>query len=391
MVVTILRLFVLAGAILADVYYLLAIYCARRFFRQPRAPANVFTPPVSVLKPVRGLDPEAYENFASFCRQEYPEYEILFAVRDENDPAVPAIRQVMRDFPNRSIRLLVVSDNLGPNDKASKLWRLAREARYDLLVASDSDIRVGRHYLRAVAASFRDPQVALVTCPFRGLAGPGFVSQVQASWITSHFLAGALTAWQLQQVRFAYGSTIAITRERLSAIGGFEGVADQIADDYQLGHRAAARGYRVELVPYTVCTACSAQTWRDLFQHQLRWLVVVRHCRPRGHFGLLLTYGLVWSLAAAFLTKSAALAVTLVGAYLLLRLLMAWTVGVWGLKDPLLRHKLWLVLLPDALGFPIWFVSLFCNRVEWRGRDFYVRKGRLIPVPAGPGAADPAR
>ncbi len=372
------------GAALTDIYYSLAIYSARRFFRQPIQPAADFTPPVSILKPVCGLDREAYENFASFCRQDYPEYEILFAVSEEHDPAVAIVQKLMRDFPERSLHLIVGSGPTGSNRKVSKLCRLVREAHYDLLVISDSDIRVGPEYLRAVAAPFRDSKVGLVTCPYGGLAGPGLGSELEALGMSSDLFAGVLADWQLERekVRFAFGSTIVTTRERLAEIGGFESIADQLADDCQLGCRIAARGYRVVLVPYAVWTAIPLQTIGEFLRHQLRWAVTIRECRPWGHLGLLLTHGLPWSLAAALHRPSAGVSLGFLATYLVLRLTMAWTVGVWGLKDSLLRRKLWLVPVRDALWFLIWLVSLFWDRIEWRGQEFFVRKGRLIPISA---------
>jgi ceramide glucosyltransferase len=380
LILTVLQWVVLIGALLPLAYYLVAISCAIGFFRSgDQAPAHL-TPPVSILKPIRGLDREAYENFASFCRQHYPRYEILFGAADEQDPAIPIIRRLSRDFPDIPIRLLIGFEHLGSNDKVNKLCRLVREARHDLLVISDSDIRVRPDYLRRVVSPFVDRQVGVVTCMYMGAAEPRLWSALEAINLSSNFMPGVLVARQLEGVRFAMGATIAVTRERLREIGGFEALADFAADDFELGSRVAARGYRVDLSPYTVQTMCSSRTAEEFFERHLRWAIVVRTSRSRGHFGWVLTQGLPWSLAAVAAAHSSFFALGYLGAYLTLRLTMAWTVGVWGLRDELLRKKLWLVPLSDAVGFLIWLLSFGSNRITWRGSNFYVRKGRLVPV-----------
>ena len=376
------QVLILAGVPLA--YYLVCTYAALRFFREQHereATPGDFAPPASLLKPIRGLDREAYENFSSFCRLDYPEYEILFAVSDADDPVIPVIEKLIRDFPERRIRLLVGAENLGPSSKVCKLVRLVREARYSLLVISDSDVRVEPDYLRAVAAPFRDPQVGAVTTLFRGMAGSGLASEIDSVGASSEFCAGALVARLLEGVKFALGATMATTRERLAEIGGFEALVDYHSDDFELGNRIAARGCRVEMIPYTVWMVYPAQTLRDFLQHELRWAIGLRHIRPWGHAGLIFTHGLAWSLAAAAVAPSAAVAAGCLLAYLVFRLLMAWVVGVWGLKDPVLRRRLWLVPVRDALGFLIWLASFASNRINWRGQEFTIREGRLVPVP----------
>ena len=380
MSLTILRWAILVGALLPLVYYLAAIYCARQFFSSGEEGSTDFAPPVSILKPVRGLDPGAYENFASFCRQSYPKYEILFGVASDQDPAIPAIREVIRDFPELPIRLLIGSKELGANDKINRLCRLTREARYDLLVINDSDIRVGPTYLTNVVFPFRNPQVGAVTCVYRGLAGSGLWSELEAINLSSNFLAGVLVAWQMEGARFGLGATIATTRQRLGEIGGFEVLANVNADDFEIGQRIASRGYRVELSPYTVQTVCPSRTAKEFFEQQLRWAIGLRHSRPGGHCGWLFAQGLPWSLAAMAVGRSAFATIAYLGAYLTLRLAMAWTVGVRGLHDPLLQTRPWLVPISDALGFLIWLLSFGRNRITWRGNEFIVRQGRLVPM-----------
>jgi ceramide glucosyltransferase len=363
-------------------YYLLAIYAALRFFRNRPSPPADFTPPVSVLKPIRGLDREAYENYASFCNQNYPEFEILFCVLGEDDPVLPVLRRIRQDFPQRRIRLLIGAEQLGTCSKVNKLVRLAREARYDLLVVSDSDVRVSPGYLRGVVAPFGDPHVGGVTCLYRGLTDGSFGSDLEAVGNTSDFGAGVICAWLTAGVKFTLGATMATTKRHLSEIGGFEGLVNHFVDDYELGHRIAARGHRIELIADPVCVVYPRQSLRESFTHQVRWTLAMRLADPPKGLGLIFTHGLPWALLAGVAARRWELGLVCLFAYLLLRLAMAWTVGVWGLRDPLLRSKMWMVPVRDAFNFIAWLASLFKRRIEWRGSEFYVRDKRLVP--AGP-------
>lgn len=368
------------------VYYLLSIVSAWLFFSETRVEAaegpraTSFAPPVSILKPVRGLDPNAYENYATFCRLDYPEYELLFCVSTADDPAVAVIERLIQDFPERSISLLVGSEHFGANEKVNKLCRLADGAQYGLLVISDSDIRVTPDYLRAVVAPFREPKVGAVTCMYKGLADHQLAAELEAVGVASDFAAGVLVSRSLQGMDFAMGSTMATTRERLAEIGGFKALANQHSDDFELGRRIAALGWKVELSSYVVSTMYPARTIHSYFEHQLRWGRTTRECRPWGYLGLVLTYGLPWSVAAAVFAPTRILGLSYLGAYLALRLLMAWTVGVWGLRDVVLRRRLWLVPVRDALAFLIWLASFFSRRIQWRGREFAIADGKMVPV-----------
>ena len=384
--VAIVRWAILALALGPLFYYLVGIYSAWRFFRVAhrqagQAPiAKDEVPAASVLKPVRGLDPDAYENFASFCSQDYPEFEILFAVNDPQDPAVAVVQKLMLDFPERAIRLIVVEERLGPNIKVSNLCRLVREARHNLLVITDSDVRVEPGYLQSVARMFRDPGVGGVTALYRGRDNLRFVAAMDCVGSSAAFCGAALVARELEGLKFMMGSTMATTKERLAEIGGFQAMADLHSDDYELGHRIAARGYRIELLPEPVWMAFPSQTLGAYLRHELRWAIGIRNIRPGGHFGMLFTHGLPWAIAAACVAPSAAIASAYLGAYLLLRFAMAWTVGAWGLNDPVLRRRIWLLPVRDFFSFFVWLASFAVNRIEWRGSSFTLEKGRMIPV-----------
>ncbi|MBZ5701194.1 MAG: bacteriohopanetetrol glucosamine biosynthesis glycosyltransferase HpnI [Acidobacteriia bacterium] len=379
-----LRWAVLLTALGPLVYYVLAIYCGWDFFRRVRRKspaASSFTPPASILKPVRGVDRDAYENFASFCRLDYPEYEILFAVGDADDPVIPLIEKLRRDFPQRSIHLLTSVPQLGANRKVNNLCALVRAARHDLLVINDSDVRVEPGYLREVAAPFADPRMGAVTSFFRGLVQGSVAAALEALVLATETVPNALVARKIEgKVQFAFGWTMATTRQHLAAIGGFEAMANHHSDDFELGNRIAARGLRLELLQHPVWMVFPRETLREFLGHELRWAIGLRNVRPLGYAGLLLTFGLPWAVLAALLAPSGVIAASYLAGYLFLRLLLVWTVGVWGLDDPVTRKSLWLVPLRDALNFAVWIAGFFTSKIRWRGLEFRVRKGLLVPV-----------
>jgi ceramide glucosyltransferase len=370
---------VMAGAVGPLGFYLLAIAASLRFFGR-RAPLPEYFPPLSILKPIKGLDRDSYQNYASFCTQDYPEYEILFNAGDNNDPAILVIRRLMQDFPQRQIRLFVGAKHVGTLDKVNKLARMSQEARHDLLVVSDSDIRVGPEYLKAIAAPFADPQTGIVTCLYRGLTGHSLGSQLEALGNSTDFAAGVLAAQALGEINFALGATMATTKERLAEIGGFEAVANHFTDDYELGHRIHGQGWCVELARIVVETVYSEQTLGESFRHQVQWNLAMRHAKKWGHAGLVFTQGLPWAIAAAVAVGTRGWAAVFLGAYVVLRLLMAWIVGVRGMGDELARRKWWLVPLRDAFGFSAWVASFFKRQIEWRGVKYSIRDNHLIPV-----------
>ena len=262
---------------------------------------------------MRGLDPDAYENFASFCRQDYPEYEIVFCVGDRSDPVLPIIEKVIADFPERSIRVLFGSGREATNDKVAKLARLAKEARYEMLVINDSDVRAEPEYLRTVVAPLADPKVGAVTCFYVPTDEKTLVQKLQTIGMYSDFYPGIVVAWQLDGVKFALGPTIATSRARLAGFGGYEMIENRPADDLLVGRLIAEQGYEVKLIPYSVLTVADFQSLRDLFLKRLRWIVVMRHMRPWGHLGLIFTLGLPWSLAAIAISPTRGVAGAFLG------------------------------------------------------------------------------
>jgi ceramide glucosyltransferase len=373
----------LAVAAIPFIYYLIALYSAWAYFRRvPKAETGSagFTPPVSNLKPIRGLDPGAYENFASFCQQDYPEYEIVFCVDGREDPVLPVIEKLIRDFPQSRIRVLFGSGRIATNDKVAKLARMVSEAAYEVVVVSDSDVRVQPDYLRRVVAPLADPNVGAVTCFYVPADDRSFADNLQSMGMFSDFYAGLLVAWQLDGVKFALGPTIATTRARLTEFGGYESLENRPADDLLVGRLIAERGHQVELLRYTVLAVADYSSMSDLIHKRLRWIVVMRHMRPWGHLGLLLTQGMFWSLVAIAIHPSGAVALGYLGSYLVLRAAMTWVIGARGLHQPGLWRSMLLIPLWDAVAFGIWVASFTRNSIRWRGADYHIIQGQLVPV-----------
>ena len=372
-----------AFALIPFIYYSIAIISGWRFFARRRiatAAEPIYTPPVSILKPVRGLDPDAYENFASFCRQDYPEYEMVFCVTDHSDPVLPIIERVIADFPDQAIRVLYGSGRDATNDKVAKLARLTKEAKYETLVINDSDVRAERDYLRQVVAPLADPKVGAVTCFYAPTDERTLLQRLQSIGMYSDFYPGIVVAWQLDGVKFALGPTIATTRTRLEEFGGYERIENFPADDLLVGRFIAESGHEVKLVPYTIQTVADFHSLGDLFLKRLRWIVVMRNMRPMGHLGLIFTFGLPWSLLAAALSPSAAVAVAFLATYFGLRAAMTLEVAAWGLKQRIPASSLALIPLWDAMAFFIWLVSFTRRTIRWRDRDYYIRDGQLVPA-----------
>lgn len=363
----------------ACIYYLLVIAAALRFHSTPEPPLD-FTPPVSLFKPLHGLERDLYEVLAVFCDQDYPEYEVLFGVGTPDDAAVEVVERLQRDFPGTRIRLLIADRRYGTNLKVDSLDRMYREMRYDFLAVSDSDMRVGRDYLRHIMAQFRDPHVGLVTCFYHCEPGGTFASTIEAIGSTGEFHPSAMVARMLEGVKFAFGSTMATRKQLVENMGGFPVLADYQGDDFEIGNRVAAMGHRVVISPYIVRTLLPADTWKTMLQHQFRWVRSAAGSRPKGHFGLLFTYGLPFVLATLAIAPRSHAVWAFAATWLFLRLLSAWVAGVSVLRDPVLKRNLWLLPVRDVVTFGLWAASFFYKKITWKGRRYRLVKGKMIPV-----------
>jgi ceramide glucosyltransferase len=358
-------------------YYILCLWSAAAFRRGVRTALADYTPPVSILKPLKGTDPEMYESFRSHCLLDYPEYEVIFGVSDPRDPALELVDKLCKEFPARAIRTMVCGENLGTNIKVSNLAQMARAARHEYLVVNDSDIRVEPDYLRRVIAPLADPQVGLVTCLYRGVPNETFGSRLESLGISTDFCTGVLVARQLEGICFGLGSTLAFRRKDLQAIGGFESLADYLADDYQLGRRIADKGLKVELPDVVVETFLPRYSLSDFFSHQLRWARTIRDSRFWGYVGLGVTFGIPWALLTLIAARGAEWALGLLAVTLVARLAMAVFVGRSVLKDRFVSEGLVLVPVRDVIALLVWMASFAGHTVKWRGKRFKLKKGKL--------------
>ena len=362
-------------------YGLIALWSARDFERGSRgADGSVgFAPGVSILKPVKGVDAHMYAGLVSHCMQEYAgEFELVFGVSSLEDAAVREVARLRVEFPEVSIRLVECKERLGASGKMSNLVQMLPEARFEHVIVNDSDIRVSPKYLERVMAGFADQNVGLVTVPYVGRAEGGLWSRLEALGISTDFMPGVLVARKLEGgIRFGLGSTLATTKTALKKIGGFEGMVDQLADDYELGARLSAAGYKVALVREVVETTVPAYSLRGFCEHQLRWARSTRDSRRWGYLGLGVTYVLPWSMAAMVASGFALWSFSLFSMALLVRVSVALVVGVGILRDgQVLRDVVWLPLR-DCFGLFFWAWSYAGDTIVWRGERFRLKRGAL--------------
>jgi len=363
-------------------FYCYAISGARDLFSGVKKEEPDFWPPVTILKPLCGFDSDAYANLASFCRQDYPDYQIVFGVRDRSDPSVEIVKRIMRDFPQRDMRLVVDNRMLGASPKVSNLANMEGEAKYPFLLISDGDIRVGEDYLKRVVQPMRDSRVGVVTCMHRSLS-KGLAATIEALRISTDFCAGLLVARKLEGVKFALGSTILVRKEAFDKIGGFSAFSDYLADDFMLGNLVGKAGYKVILSDYVVEHALTTRSFAELIRREIRWNRGMRVTRPWGYLGLIFTQGIPVSLFFVLWAARSALGWMILAATWSVRLAMAHIVGFRYLKDRAARKYLWLVPVADLVGFIPWCYGLIGNTVDWRGQRFRLTSlGKLIPVPA---------
>jgi ceramide glucosyltransferase len=359
-------------------YYLLCIWSARTFLKsRPPGVSVSYAPPVSILKPLKGVDPAIYEAFCSHCLQDYPEYEIVFGVSDRNDAAILLVQQLQQEFPRLTIKLVIADKLLGTNGKVSTLAQMLPHARFDHLLISDSDIRVESSYLHRVMAPFIDPQVGMVTCLYRGIAESTIGSRLEALGISTDFSAGVLAARVLQGVKFGLGSTMAFRRESLTQIGGFEPLVDYLADDYELGSRIAALGQKVIVSDVIVDHHLPAYKFREFLAHQLRWARAIRDSRKLEYLGLGFTFGMPWALLALLFSRGAKWAWLLFAVLSFVRLMMAINIGVGVMRDRQVLRDLLLLPLRDIVAVGTWIASFAGHKVRWRGDEFFLQGGKL--------------
>jgi len=374
-----------AGTLASILYIALATYKVASYsrtcrqLRNHRQPESTPLRPVTVLKPICGPDSNLDENLRSFCRQTYPQFQLVFGVSDAADPAVPTIERVMADFPDLDLALVVDDRLIGTNFKVSSLANMLSIARYGILVIADSDMRVRPDYLRTIVAPFEDPHVGAVTCLYKGTPVGGLSSAIAAMFINEWFLPSVLVALTFEKLRYCFGATMAVRREALEAIGGFEALACDLADDYALGKRITERGYAIHLAPYLVENVVHEPDLKTLLLHELRWARTVRSVRPAGYAFSFLTYSLPMAILFLLATGFAGLGVFAVALAVVLRVGLQYAVRVaFDLSSPAMP---WLIPIREFLAFLVWCASFLGRSVQWRNRKFSLSAdGRLTVI-----------
>jgi ceramide glucosyltransferase len=364
----------LAALVAGSLVYCLLIPIAVQHYRRTAASRNgghkngAPVTPISVLKPLHGLDEGLEANLRSFFTQDYPAFEILFALRDPGDPAIPLVQRLQAEYSRVPSRLLITGQPPYANAKVFSLDLMTRAAAHDLLVMSDSDIRVDSELLAVLAREFEDPVLGVSTCPYRAIAGPSLWSRLEAAGMDTEFWGGVLVARMLEGMKFAVGPTIAARKSALAAIGGFDVLKDYLAEDFVMGARAAAAGIGVALSSCVVEHRIGSESLRPNFIHRVRWARSTRRSRPAGYIGQVFTNPLPLALLLLAL-KPASWPLFIIT--LILRAIAADAVARVALRG---RVQWRLLPLQDLLSFAFWLAGFFGNTILWRGRRY-----RLLP------------
>lgn len=363
-------------------YQFLALVSLWRFFQPPSpAPPVATGPGITVFKPLKGLEPLSRNCLESFLAQAYQPFQVLFGVREADNPVVALLYELQQAYPQCDLEIVVCPEALGLNPKISTLQQLLPRARYDLFVIADGDVKVGPDYLAQVAAAFREPGVGLVSCPYRAGQPRTLGAGLEALTIAADFIPSVASATTVEEIRFALGATMALTRQALMASGGLAPLADFLADDYQLGFRVAQTGLQVKIIPYVVKTNNPEMSLAAYLAHQLRWARTYRVCRPGGFLAYGITHALVYSLAILVATGLAPWTWGLVAATLTLRVVVAGFSERLCLQGDLPWWAFSLLPLKDLLSFGLWLASFLGSRITWGERDFRVTpEGKLVPL-----------
>ena len=377
------------GVFSSTIFLLLVLIAAVRFYRRAKrakvAIPNIShdqLPPVTIFKPVHGMEEKLERNLDSFFQQDYPDYEIIIGARDAGDPAIKLAEKLRSRYPQVKSRVVLSGPPEWPNAKVFTLEKMIALSRNDYFVTSDSDVWVGPDFLRNVIPPLFDPKLGLVTCLYRGEPSSDFWSSLEALGMSVEMPSGVVVADMLEGIRFALGPAVAFRRDALEAIGGIRATADYYSDDYELGNRIWAAGYRVIFSHYYVHHVLTPRPFVRTLGDQLRWMKSTRHSRPKGHFGTGFTFAMpfgVLVLIAGVALGHSSLGVALFAAAFANRLVQALVVGGWLLRDPRAVRLCWLYPLRDLQGFAIWCASYLSRDFYWRGETYrFTRGGRII-------------
>lgn len=367
-------------AVCAAGYYAACLMASLRFLTEPKLAAKS-TPPVTILKPLKGSDMESEACFRSHFQLDYPQYQIVFGVAEKSDPAVEIVHKLRREFAKIDAELVICPQQLGANRKVSNLAQMLGAAKHEHLVINDADMLVRPEYLREVMAPFASEKIGFVTCVYRALPSRTIWSKVEALGICSEFMPAVLLARMIEGgVDFGLGATLACTRKALAAMGGFEALLNRLADDYDLGTGIKRAGFATALSTYVPETHAPDYDLHGFWNHQIRWNRTVRDARPAGYAGLIFTFGIFWSLLAMVLSRGALWSALLFASVFGMRYLMAIGAGGIALGDQFLVRDLWLLPLRDAMSMAVWIASYFGKTVVWRGERFTLSKGTISPA-----------
>ena len=383
------QLLIAVGMLVSVAFYLASHFAARTFFRTaPKGNGHgrddSTLPGVTILKPLKGLDIDLYENLSTYCQQDYPKFQIVLGVADPHDPAISVVRWLQATYPLVKIDLVIDGRVYGTNYKISNLENMYRVADHEIIVMADSDIRVRPDYLRRIVRQLDDPQVGVVTCLYRAVNTGGLPTLIESLFINTDFAPSVLVARLVEKPSYAFGATMALRRSTLDEIGGFRPLSNYLADDYHLGNRVAARGYRLALSDLVVETVLAVGTWRRLFDHQLRWARTYRNCRPGGYFSSIVTHGTLWTTLNLLYNRFSPTACVLAALVYGIRIFTASTTANRRLHAPLRFHEALLIPFKDLFVSVTWLLSFLGDTVHWSGCTFRVLKdGQMVRI-SGP-------
>ncbi len=382
------QLCIAVGMLVSLAFYVVSYVSARSFFGAAptgngHAGDDSKLPGVTILKPLKGLDIDLYENLSTYCRLDYPKYQIVLGVADPHDPAIRVVRRLQATHPDLHIDLVVDSRVYGTNYKISNLQNMYRVAQHEVLVFADSDIRVRPDYLRRIVPHLEDPTVGVVTCLYRAINTGGLPTLVESLFINTDFAPSVLVARLVEKPSYAFGATMALRRSTLEEIGGFLALSNYLADDYHLGNRVAARGYRLALSDLVVETVLAVGSWRRLFDHQLRWARTYRNCRPGGYFSSIVTHGTLWATLNLLYNHFSPTACTLAALVYSVRMITAGVIANRYLHAPTRFQEALLIPIKDLFVSVMWLLSFLGDTVHWSGCKFRVLKdGQMVQVSA---------
>ncbi len=376
MIISIIKLLLASVVLISMLYYFFSLFCTMRFLRQKPSGGN-YRPPVTVLKPLNGLEDGIYENLLSHLKQDYPSYQVIFGVNHDNDPVAPVVERLIKEFPEKDIEFVVSGEAIGPNLKVCNLNNMYAKARNEVIVINDSDTKVGPDYLRRIVSELKDPGVGGATCVYKVRNPFGLASAVETFFVNCDFLPSALVAHTLG-MNFAFGATVAIKRKVLEEIDGFSPLADYIAEDYQMGQRMINAGYKLNMSNYVVLTEMQKCGFWEQILHLLRWVSTIRVCRPKGYFLRTFTMGTSFSILLLIVSSFSGFSVALFFSHLFARCLTALIINVKYLEEKSSLGHFVLLPLFDLVIFTVWCWGLFVNRVTWRGNTFDLHEGGWV-------------